>query len=638
MNKFTEILSKYWGYSRFREMQEEIIQSVFEGNDTLGLLPTGGGKSITFQVPAMVKPGICLVITPLIALMKDQVENLQKKGIKASMVFSGMSTKEIDVTLENACFDPELKFLYISPERLGTDLFKAKVKGMKVNFLVIDEAHCISQWGYDFRPSYLKIAEIREWLPKTPVLALTATATPEVVEDIQNKLLFKKKNVLQKSFARKNLTYYVKHTDDKFADLLRIANFYNGTGIVYVRNRKKTVEIARFLLQNKISADFYHAGLDIETRNKKQEAWKSGKCRVMVSTNAFGMGIDKPDVRFVAHMDLPDSLEAYFQEAGRAGRDEKASFATLFVNESDRLQLIQQMEISFPPISKIKQVYHALGNFLQVLIGTGKNRDFEFSLIEFCQVYKFDVLTAFNSLKLLEQEGYISLSDEIYTPTRLHFIPDREQLYDFQLRYAKYDGLIKLVLRTYSGLFQGYVKVDENFLAKKANIDIKLLIKMLQELHQMEVVEYLPQKRTPFITYTEERLDEKDLVFKPSGYRDRKNRMGKRIEFVINYAFSDNKCRNQLLLLYFGEKDPFRCGVCDVCRQRNELGLSNFEFDKILEKIKEELSIEACDLNDLIGKSEFTKEKTVKVIQWLLDHGKIIYNKHNKLKWAHKLN
>ncbi len=630
-------MSAYWGYTRFREMQEEIISSVFDGNDTLGLLPTGGGKSITFQVPALAKPGICLVITPLIALMKDQVENLQKKGIKATMVFSGMSTKEIDVTLENACFDPELKFLYLSPERLGTDLFKEKVKGMKVNFLVVDEAHCISQWGYDFRPSYLKIADIREWLPKTPVLALTATATPEVVNDIQDKLLFKKKNVIQKSFARKNLTYYVKHTDDKFTDLLRVANYYKGTGIVYVRNRKKTVEIAKFLLLNKISADYYHAGLEMEVRNKKQEAWKSGKCRVMVSTNAFGMGIDKPDVRFVAHMDLPDSLEAYFQEAGRAGRDELPSFATLFVNEADRLQLAQQIEISFPPLEKIRKVYHALGNFLQVPVGTGKNRDFEFSLTEFSQTYKIDILTAFNSLKLLEQEGFLSLTDEIQTPSRLHFIPNREELYDFQLKYPRYDGLIKLILRTYSGLFQEYVRIDENFLAKRASVEKSILLKMLQDLHKMEILEYLPRKKSPFITYTEERIDDKNIIFTPSNYRERKSRLVKRIEFVLNYAFTDNKCRNQLLLLYFGEKDPFRCGVCDVCRQRNELGLSNFEFDKILEKIKEELSTESQELNDLIETTGYSKEKSVKVIQWLLDHGKITYNKHNKLKWAHKL-
>lgn len=618
-------------------MQEDIISSVFEGNDTLGLLPTGGGKSITFQVPALAKPGICLVITPLIALMKDQVENLRKKGIKASMVFSGMSSKEIDVTLENACFDPELKFLYLSPERLGTDLFKEKVKGMKVNFLVVDEAHCISQWGYDFRPSYLKISEIREWLPGVPVLALTATATPEVVVDIQEKLLFKKKNVIQKSFARKNLTYYVKHTDDKFADLLRVTNHYTGTGIVYVRNRKKTAEIAKFLVQNKISADYYHAGLEMEIRNKKQEAWKSGKCRIMVSTNAFGMGIDKPDVRFVAHMDLPDSLEAYFQEAGRAGRDELPSFAILLVNEADRLQLAQQIEISFPPLEKIRNVYHALGNFLDVPVGAGKNRDFEFSLTGFCQAYKIDVLTAFNSLKLLEQEGFITLTDEINTPSRLHFIPDRDELYNFQLKFPKYDGLIKLILRSYSGLFQEYVRIDESFLAKRASVEKGTLLKMLQDLHKMDVLEYLPQKKSPFIMYAVERLDDKDIIFKPSNYRERKARLVKRIEFVLNYAFTDNKCRNQLLLLYFGEKDPFRCGVCDVCRQRNELGLSNFEFDKILEKIKEELSSESHELGELIEKTGYNKEKSVKVIQWLLDHGKITYNKHNKLKWAHKL-
>jgi len=635
LNKFTEILTKYWGYSKFRDLQEEIITSVFDGNDTLGLLPTGGGKSITFQVPAMAKPGICLVITPLIALMKDQVENLQKKGIKANMIFSGMTFREIDLALENACFDRELKFLYLSPERLGTELFREKVKGMKVNFLVVDEAHCISQWGYDFRPSYLKVADIRELIPKTPVLALTATATPEVVDDIQNKLLFKKKNVLKKSFERKNLTYYVKHTDDKYADLLKLAIHNKGTGIVYVRNRKKTVEISNFLKTNKISADYYHAGLEMEIRNKKQEQWKSGKCRVMVSTNAFGMGIDKPDVRFVVHIDLPDSIEAYFQEAGRGGRDEKRAFAVLLVNETDRSKLAEQVDISFPPIAKIKMVYNALGNYLQIPISAGKDSTNDFSLIDFVNTYKFDVLTAYNSLKLLEQEGYIALTDEIETPSKLHFIPNREYLYNFQLKYQKFDAVIKLLLRTYSGLFNDYVKIDEAFLAKHANIEKDILIKYLYKLNKYDILEYLPRKKSPFISYTENRLDDRAIIFSQENYRERKRRLISRIEHVLNYAFSNNKCRNQLLLLYFGEKNPYRCGVCDVCVQRNELGLSNFEFDSILDKIKELLSEESLELNVLIDKIEFNKEKIVKVIQWLLDHGKISYNKHNKLKWAH---
>ncbi len=638
MSKFSEILTKYWGYSKFRDLQEDIITSVFEGNDTLGLLPTGGGKSITFQVPALAKSGICLVITPLIALMKDQVENLRKKGIKANMIFSGMSFKEIDVALENACFDPELKFLYLSPERLGTDLFREKIKGMKVNFLVVDEAHCISQWGYDFRPSYLKIADIRELIPNVPVLALTATATPDVVDDIQNKLLFKKKNVLQKSFERKNITYYVKQTDDKYHDLLKIANHNTGSGIVYVRNRKKTVEISNFLKTNKISSDFYHAGLDMEIRNKKQEAWKNGKCRIMVSTNAFGMGIDKSDVRFVIHIDLPDSIEAYFQEAGRGGRDEKRAFAVLLVNEADRLKLAEQVEISFPPISKIKMVYNALGNYLQLPIGTGKDRTMDFSLIDFANCYKFDILTAFNSLKILEQEGYIALTDEINTPSKLHFIPNRNELYDFQLKYKNYDVIIKLLLRTYSGLFNDYVKIDEEFLAKALKIEKKILIKYFYELNKFDIIEYVPHKKTPLITFTENRLDDKSVIFSPENYRERKRRLIIRIEHVLNYAFSNNKCRNQLLLLYFGEKNPYRCGVCDVCIHRNEMGLSNFEFDSILDKIKDVLNEEPRELNALIDITGFNKEKSVKVIQWLLDHGKISYNKHNKLKWAHVIN
>jgi len=636
LNKFTEILTKYWGFTKFRDLQEEIISSVFEGNDTLGLLPTGGGKSITFQVPAMLKPGVCLVITPLIALMKDQVENLKKKNIKATMLYSGMSFKEIEVTLENACNDPEQKFLYLSPERLGTDLFLGKLKSLKVNFIVVDEAHCISQWGYDFRPSYLKIAEIRQHIPNVPILALTATATIDVVNDIQEKLLFKNKNVIKKSFERKNIIYFVKHTEDKYSDLLKLANFNKGSGIVYVRNRKKTVEIANFLKSKGISADFYHAGLDIETRNKKQELWKLGKCRIIVCTNAFGMGIDKPDVRFVAHLELPDSLEAYFQEAGRCGRDEKKALGILFVNDEDRKKIAEQIDISFPPISTIKNVYNALGNYLQLPVGTGKNRSFDFSLINFCNTFKLDILTTYNSLKILEKEGYILLTDEIDSPSRLHFIPIRNSLYDFQLKFKKFDPIIKLLLRSYSGLFNDYVKIDEDFLSKKANISKELLIKYLNELIKHNILDYLPRKKSPVLIFTEDRFDEKNIIFSPNNYRELKRNLVSRIEQVINYAYSNNKCRSQLLLLYFGEENPFRCGICDVCLQRNELGLSNFEFDNILETIKNELLIQPCELNELIEKINIKKEKSIKVIQWLLDHGKIAYNKHNKLHWAHK--
>lgn len=618
-------------------MQEDIIASVYNGNDTLGLLPTGGGKSITFQVPALLKEGVCLVVTPLIALMKDQTENLGKKNIKSSMIFSGMSYREIETALDNACFDPQMKFLYLSPERLTTDLFRAKLKEMSVSMLVVDEAHCISQWGYDFRPSYLKIAEIRELLVNVPVLALTATATPEVVEDIQEKLLFRKKNVFKKTFERKNLTYYVKQTEDKHSGLLKIIKHYDGSGIVYARNRRKTAEISKFLNINGIQSDFYHAGLDVETRNNKQELWKTNKCRVMVSTNAFGMGIDKPDVRFVIHIDLPDSLEAYFQEAGRAGRDEKPSVAVLLVDETDRMQIARQLDISFPEITKIREVYHALGNYLEIPYGSGKNTEHEFSLTGFTNRYKFDILTAFNSLKILEDDGYLTLSEEIDSPSRIHIIPRNNELYEFQVMHSNYDPVIKLLLRTYPGLFSEYVRIDEEFLSKRAGIGKDRLVSLLLELQKLNVIDYIPYRRSPVIFFQENRIESRDILLSKQNYRDKKERKKKRIELVINYAYSNNKCRNQLLLMYFGEKSPSRCGICDVCRQRNELGLSNYEFDSILSVIKGTLTKEPVELAGLIGISPWPKEKTLKVINWLLDHGKITYNKQNRLKWSKRL-
>ena len=632
MNRYEQILIKYWGYSKFRPLQEDIIRSVIEGNDTLALLPTGGGKSITFQVPAMSKEGICIVITPLIALMKDQVENLHKRNIKAIAIYSGMTKNEIDIALEN-CIYGSVKFLYISPERIGTEIFKTRVKHMNVNLIAIDEAHCISEWGYDFRPSYLKISELREMVPDIPFLALTATAIPKVVDDIQEKLNFKEKNVFQKSFERKNIVYLVREIEDKNNYLIETIKKVNGSGIIYVRNRKSTRETAEFLLKNNISADYYHAGLNHESRSTKQNEWKVGKIRIMVSTNAFGMGIDKSDVRFVIHLDLPDNIEAYFQEAGRGGRDEKKAVAVLLYNNSDKQKAEQRIERSFPEIKDIKAIYQALGNYFQIPFGGGKNISYDFIISDFAKNFNFNIMTILSSLRILQREGYIELTDELNSMSKLHFVTGRDDLYKFQIANAKFDGFIKLVLRSYTGLFSDFVNIDERSLAKKANVDIKVVYKYLNHLKSIGILNYIPQKKNPFVVYTEERLDDKSLHISKENYDFRKTRYIERINAMLHYASSDNKCRSQILLSYFGEKNPDRCGQCDVCTRRNELDLSKYEFDLILGKIKKQLQYNLVSIEELVPNADKNKEKALKVIQWLLDNNKIIKDTQELLTW-----
>lgn len=632
MNNFRQILVKYWGYSGFRPLQEEIIMSVAAGNDTLGLLATGGGKSITFQVYSLSREGICVVITPLIALMKDQVENLKKRNIKAMAIYSGLSKDEIDIALEN-CIYGDFKFLYLSPERLGTEIFRTRVVNMNVNLIVVDEAHCISQWGYDFRPSYMKIPELRKLLPDVPVLALTATATPEVVDDIQDRLSFKKRNALKISFERKNLTYVVRNVEDKLKYLVNILSKVQGTGIVYVRSRGKTKEIAEFLLKNNISADYYHAGLDNEVRSAKQDQWKSGKVRVIVSTNAFGMGIDKPDVRVVVHIDLPDSLEAYFQEAGRAGRDEKKAYAVLLYNESDKKRLERFEEESFPELERIKQIYNALGNYYQVPIGGGKGQSFDFNIFDFCKHYSMQSVLVLNCMKILQSNGYIEVTDEVHNPSRVHFIVNRDDLYKFQVANLQFDNFIKLLLRTYSGLFSDYVSISELALATKAKVPVETIFGYLQKLQSLHIIKYIPQKNTPSVVYIEERLDEKNLYISRESYQDKQARISKRVEAAIRYASSVTKCRSQILLGYFGDADPFRCGQCDVCVKRNSLDLSQYELDKILEQIKLHLHEHPKTIDELVSKLAFDEQKIIKSVQWLLENQKLRYNDEQKLTW-----
>lgn len=633
MTDFRQILTRYWGYSSFRPLQEDIIRSVFNGKDTLGLLPTGGGKSITFQVPAMVMEGLCLVVTPLIALMKDQVAGLNKKGIRALAVHSGLSKDEMDVALDNSIYG-DYKFLYLSPERLVTELFRTRLEKMKVNILVVDESHCISQWGYDFRPSYLKIAEIRDHLPGVPVLALTATATPVVVEDIMEKLRFREKNLFQKSFERKNLVYRVDQVEDKNRRLLNYCQDIKGSAVVYVRNRRKTRELAEFLRKNRISADYYHAGLSHELRNARQDDWQKGKTRVIVSTNAFGMGIDKPDVRLVVHMDLPDSPEAYFQEAGRAGRDEKQALAVLLFNNTDKRLAGQRVATTFPEISVIKDVYHALGNYFQLPTGSGKGQSFDFILHDFLQQYKFNALVAHNALLILQKEGYMELSDELNNPSRIHFKISRDDLYKFQVSNARFDGFIKLVLRSYTGLFSSWVAIDEDLLAKRSALKRDDIYKYLVKLASSQVIDYIPRKKNPVITYTEERLDRQNLYFSVETYKFLKERFIEKLDAMVAYGSGNTRCRSQFLLDYFGEKDSTRCGNCDVCQQRNELDMSKYEFDLILDKIKEELGEGSLLIPELTARIKYKEEKFMKVFRWLLEHDKINQEEDGRYRWG----
>jgi ATP-dependent DNA helicase RecQ len=621
-------------------LQEDIIRSVLNGHDTLALLPTGGGKSLCYQVPGMAREGLCIVVSPLIALMKDQLQNLKSRGIKAVGVYHGMSRMEIETAFENCAFG-DVKFLYLSPERLTTDMFRGRLPRMKVNLLAVDEAHCISQWGYDFRPPYLKIAEIRELLPQIPILALTATATRQVVEDIQQKLAFNNSKVFQKSFERKNLAYVVLNEEDKLNRLLKICNKVKGPGIVYVRNRKKTRELANFLRKNKVSADFYHAGLTTLERDLKQSAWMKEKSRVMVSTNAFGMGIDKPNVRFVVHMDLPDSPEAYFQEAGRGGRDGKKSFAVLLFNKSDVIELEHHHELSYPPIEFIKKVYNSLGNFLQMAVGSGREQTLPFSLTEFAENYNYNPVLVFNSLQFLEREGYIAISDALANPSKIFLSVNKEDLYRFQVATPALDAFIKVLLRSYSGLFTEFVKISEGDIAKRTDLTVEEVKKRLFWLKKVNLIQYEPQNEKASITFIEERLTEGDLRISPEVYHARKKFSHDRVEAMKSYVTTSNRCRSMMLLAYFGEITSHRCGQCDVCLERNKAGVSAYDFDLVVKEVKPLLLNSELTAKELLNilPASLTEEKVLKVLKWLIDSGKIVaLEEGQKLKWSEKVN
>ncbi len=613
-------------------MQEEILRSVSEGKDTLALLPTGGGKSLTFQIPALASEGICIVVTPLIALMKDQVDRLRGMDIRAMAIHSGMTREEIDISFEN-CIYGDYKLLYISPERISTAIFEKRVARMNVSLIAVDEAHCISQWGYDFRPSYLNISSIRKIVGNdVPVLALTATATSRVVEDIMDKLEFRQRNVLKAGFERKNLVYIVRKVEDKEQYILETLKKVKGTGIIYVRSRKKTREIAKCLVSNNIAADYYHAGLSREMRDKKQNAWTGGTPRIIVATNAFGLGIDKPDVRFVIHWDIPDSIESYFQESGRAGRDGKKAWTVLIYYENDTGRAKERVNAKFPPVDYIKNIYELLCNYLQIPLGGGKNMVYEFNLAEFVSKYRLAVMQAYNSLKFLEREKYLELTEELNNPSRVYFKVSRDDLYKFQVANETMDGFIKLLLRNYTGMFTEYVPVNEEYLSKKSGLSRDVIYQYLVNLSSKDIISYIPGKKTALIVFTEERLEKKSLYLSPENYRDVKDKFLARIDDMIGYVKSGTKCRASMLLNYFGQ-ESVRCGMCDVCMSRNELDLSKYEFDQILDKIKALLSSNNMDSEQLVNELDTDKDKAVRVIRWLLDHDKILKDNSENLIW-----
>ncbi len=630
MQKYLSILKQYWGYDEFRPLQGDIIRSIASGKDTLGLMPTGGGKSLTFQVPTMAMDGLCVVVTPLIALMKDQVENLKTRGIAAAAIFSGMSQNEILMTLDNAVFEA-YKFLYVSPERLATPIFMEKIKQAKVCMIAVDESHCISQWGYDFRPSYLRIADVREILPDVPVLALTATATPEVVEDIQLQLRFNKNNLFQKSFHRSNLVYVVRTVENKDENLLKILHNVPGTSVVYVRNRKKTKEVAEFLNLNGISAENFHAGLKNETKDAKQARWKSGETRVIVSTNAFGMGIDKSEVRTVVHLDLPDSLEAYFQEAGRAGRDEQKAYAVLLYNNGDAVKMKKRVADTFPGKDMVRKVYEALGNYYQVGVGSGLDKVFAFDIADFCTKFKLPILITYNCLKILQQAGYIELTDEQDSSSRVLFTVGKDELYKLK-QTPEQDRLVHILLRSYTGLFTDFAAINEDTLAKRLEWTHDQVYEQLVGLSKERIIQYIPRKKTPFLTYVHERVTTDRVELSKETYDDRRDRYVSRVRSVLDYAQEETICRSQMLLMYFGEKETKPCGKCDICLKKRESTLTDSDFDEIRQIISEVLAIESLSVNALVKKIAHKETKVLQVVRFMIDNGQIFENKLMKLE------
>lgn len=627
-----EILRKYFGYSEFRPPQAEIIRSVLEGKDTLALLPTGGGKSVCFQVPALTQEGICLVISPLIALMKDQVAQLKKRDIRAAAIFTGLSYPEIDAILDN-CVYGHYKFLYVSPERLKTELFIERFKKMKLSLIAVDEAHCISQWGYDFRPPYREIAEIRKHHPNVPILALTATATPPVQKDIVEKLSLKDPAIFKKSFLRDNLSFVVRREDAKLPKLLEIVKKLKGSGIVYVRNRNKTKETAGYLKKNNIAADFYHAGLKMQERSAVQDSWLQNKTQVIVCTNAFGMGIDKPDVRFVIHLDVPDSLEAYYQEAGRAGRDGKLSYAALLYTQNDIDELKERSERQFPETESIKRVYNALCNHLGIAVGSGFMQSFDFDLLHFARQFKLDTATVYNSLKILEQEAYLQLSEGVMLPSRVVFSVDKMELYRFEVAHSDYAALIRTLLRAYGGIIDHYTRISEAQLAQKLRTSEQDIRQKLKFLQRNKLLVYVPASDQPKITMLTERLHENNLRINTQYLKQRKKVNAEQLQAMLGFIQQDKQCRQQYVAAYFGEKEPVQCGRCDICIEAKTKKATKAAFDKVKKHILQQAGGQWMKLEHLLpGQEHFGKQLYKDVIRFLLDEKMLELNDRNEIR------
>lgn len=632
--RYQAILKRYWGYDSFRPLQLDAIKSIASGQDTLVLMPTGGGKSIIYQVPTLASTGVCIVITPLIALMKDQVDRLRKHRILAEAIHAGRSHREIDRILDN-CIYGDVKFLYISPERIDSEMFRMRCARMDVALIAVDEAHCISQWGYDFRPSYLQIARLRDLCPNTPILALTASATPKVAEDIMYRLRFDKPNIKRMSFARSNLSYVVRHTEDKREHLLRIVNNVSGSGIVYVRTREKSETIAQFLQQNGITADFYHGGLGFLSRNLKQEQWINGQNRIMVATNAFGMGIDKADVRFVIHYDICDSLEAYYQEAGRAGRDGKPAYAVLLVSDDDPSRAGQRLRLEFPPLDTIRAVYEKLFNYLQVAIGEGKNRSFSFNIHDFASRMKLYLPTAVNALKILQQNGYLILTDETDNPPRIRFIVQRDDLYRMRVIRRELDHIITVLLRQYSGLFSDFIPIDEQEIAHLSGYQIEHVRELFKQLWQLHIIRYIPGNRSPILMLTEERLPEENVRIAPESYKLREEIAREHVDAIFRYANNQDECRSLVIQRYFGEQSTTPCGRCDLCLERRKHRTAAPETtnrNQIRTLLLERLKKADLGVKQLAENIPFPIDTILAEVSALIEEDKIIEDLNGKLR------